>query len=432
MYRFAPSLARDMDIENLRVVLLNSICAIQEKVGLNIRVEDANQQENIEEKVIEMLEILEKFKLKHQPLTYQSNGLKFHRQFAMKLLSEKKAYSCFCTQEELKNKQKIAQKEGREYRYDGTCRLLKDIEVLENENPFVIRIQKPTTPISFTDTIKGKLHFELNDIDDFIIMEQDKYPTYNFACAIDDMIGNTTHIIRKEEYILDTPKQILIQKYLGYDSKIKYTHLPHILNEQNKKIGKNDNISSVSWLLDEGFLPEAILNYLIALGNKTPQDIFTFQEAIEWLDIEKISKSPVKFDINHLKYINKEHIKLLDDAILASHIGYSSKDIGFLAKLYTQEVETLKELKLKIDTIFSLREFPEDMKNECELLAKYLKEAPKIDDFDEFKKYLAKKTKLEEKDLLKPLRFILTGSFGGLELEDIYPALKNLLKEIQI
>lgn len=427
MYCFTPLLTSDMDIENLRIALFNYICAAQEKVGLGIRINDTNKQENIEE-----IQMLEQFKIKHQYPTYQSNSLKFHRQFAMKLLSEKKAYSCFCTKEELKNKQEVAQKEGRAYRYDGTCRLLKDIEVLDNENPFVIRIQKPALSVSFTDTLKGRLCFEPNEIDDFVIMQQDKYPTRNFACAIDDMIGNTTHIISKEEYVLDTAKQIFIQKYLGYNGKIKYTHLPCILNEQSKNISKNDDMASIKWLLDEGFLPEAISNYLILLGSQAPKDIFTVQEAIKWFDIEKFSKSPVKFDIKHLQYINKEHMKLLDDVKLASLIGYSSKDIGVLAKLYTEEASTLKKLKQKIDTIFTPREFPKEIENECTLLAKFLKEAPVLDDFDEFKQYLIKKTKLQEKNLLKPLQFILTGSFDGLELKDIYPTLKKLFKEIHI
>lgn len=432
MYRFAPSPTGDMHIGNLRVALFNFICATQESVGLNVRIEDTDKQRNIEGKDIEILEILEIFKIKHKPCVYQSHSLKFHHQFAAKLLSEKKAFSCFCTQDELCQKKELAKKESRAYRYDGTCKTLKDIEVLDNENPFVIRLKKPSQPISFTDTIKGKLSFEPDDIDDFVIMRQDKYPTYNFACAIDDMIGATTHIIRGEDHVSNTPKQILIHKYLGYEKKIKYTHLPIILNSENKKMSKRDDASSVMWLLNEGFLPQAISNYLILLGNKAPKEIFTLQEALSWFKLENISKSPAKFDINQLKYINKEHIKLLDELELASLLGYSSKDIGKLAKLYTQEASTIKELKLKIDTIFSKREFLEEIKDECCLIAKALKNAPMIDSYGEFKKYLISETALREDNFFQPLRFILTGSFHGPKLQDIYPLLKNLIKEIKI
>lgn len=429
MYRFALSPIGDMHIENLRVVLFNFICTVKENMGLDICIEDMEKQGYEDKKAIETLEILKKFNIKHNPPTYRSSNLKFYRQFAVKLLSEKRAFSCFCTKEELDKKRELAKKEGRAYRYDGVCKRLKDIEVLDNESPFVIRLKKPTQPVSFTDTLQGNLKFEL---DDFVILDYNKYPTYDFACAIDDMISDTSHIICKQECILSASKQTLIYKYLGYEKTIKYTHLPDILNSKNQKISKSDKVSSVMWLLNEGFLPEAITNYLIALGNEAPKYIFTLKEAMKWFDLDKISKSSVKFDIKELKKINKEHIKLLDELQLAALLGYSSKDVGKLAKLYTKEGSTIKELKQKIDTIFSKREFPKELKSECENVAAVLKNAPKIDDFDEFVVYLREKTALKDRSFFHALSFVLTGSFCTFELKDIYLILKNLMKEIQI
>jgi glutamyl-tRNA synthetase len=429
MYRFAPSPAGDMHIGNLRAALFNYICAQQSNEKFIIRIEDIDKERNIEGKDQEILEILHLFGISFDQVIYQSENLKFHRQLASKLLMDGNAFSCFCTPEIIKRKKEEAREAKVTYHYDGTCKKLSDEEVMVNENPFVVRIKKPDEAIEFTDTIKGKMRFEPRDIDDFVILKVDKTPTYNFACAIDDMLQSIGVIIRGEEHLSNTPKQELIRKYLGYTEKVEYAHLPAILNESGKKMSKEDNSSNVKWLLEEGFLPSAIANYLILIGNKTPTEIFTIDKALEWFELKNISKTPARFDMEKLRELNREHIKRLDTLELSKYIGYSSKDIGELAKVYLEEATTINEIKVKIDTIFSTKTC-EDFTEEFEMLKSASKDMPYFKEYDEFKAYLGQKSGLKDKKFLKPLRVLLTGTRSGPNLSDIYPHIKNYLGEI--
>lgn len=429
MFRFAPSPTGDMHIGNLRVALFNYICAKQKNEKFVIRIEDTDTLRNIEGKDKELLDILNLFGITYDQLSYQSENLKFHRQLATKLLMDKKAFACFCTPQTLDRKREEAKKNATAYRYDGVCKKLSDEEVLNNEAPFVIRIERPQDNITFSDIIKGELTFTPENIDDFVIMRVDKTPTYNFACAIDDMMSDISMVIRGEDHVSNTPKQILVRDYLGYDKNIKYAHLPIILNQEGKKMSKRDDASSVSWLLKEGFLPSAISNYLILIGNKTPKEIFVLEEAIQWFDLKNISKAPVKFDIDRLKHLNREHIKKTDSKTLSSLIGYLSQDLGDLAKLYTQEASTLEEIKSKIDKIFSKKSC-EEFPKEFEILKSIAKDAPFFKDFNDYKSYLSEKSSLKGKRLFKPLRILFTGEKDGPNLSEIYPYIKNYLGEI--
>ena len=429
MFRFALSPIGDMNINNLRVAIYNYMCAKQKGEKFIIRIEDSDIDKNIEAKDQEILELLSLFGIIYDEVVYQSNNLKYHRQLAMKLMIDKKAFACFCPEDLLEKKKKDAKKTNQTYKYDGTCEFLSDEEVLNNEKPFVIRAKKPNSIVTFYDHIQGDMNFEPDDVDSFIILKVNKYPTYDFACALDDMLYDISFIIREEKYLLSTPKQELIRKYLGYDKKIEYAHLP-IINTHDTKINKEHNISNIKWLLEEGFLPSAIVNYLILLGNnKISKDIFTLTEALTWFDIKSISKTPVKFDIDKLRFINREHIKLIEPLELSKMVGFSSKDIGELVKLYTKEVSTINELKLKIETIFSEKESSKNKKN-LDILKNIIKNAPYFKEFNEFERYLLQESNLKEKEFSKTLRFLITGTKQGLNLSDIYPYIKNYITEI--
>ena len=418
MYRFAPSPTRNLHIGNLRVAIFNYICAKQSGDMFIVRIEDCNKAKNIEGKDQEILDILAIFGISYDALYYQSENFKYHLQFASSLVDKKKAFACFCTQEELKTD-----------KYSGKCLHVSDDELLNNNLPFTIRIKKPEDTIHFTDTIKGNMSFTSSDVDSFVIMNQDKYPTYNFACATDDMIQGIKYIIRGEDHISNTPKQELIRKSIGYEGEIKYAHLPIILNSNGKKMSKDDEESSVKWLLDQGYMPEAIMNYLILLGNKVPTEIFSFTEALTWFELKNISKSSEKFDIDKLRFINREHIKLVEDVELSKRIGYSCASIGKLAKLYTQEASTTANIKDKIDTIFALKS-SDEYKEGLGKLKTIVKDAPYFEKFDEFKKYLEKKSELKGKNFLIPLQILLTGKKSGPDLAEVYPLIKNYLQEI--
>ena len=431
MYRFAPSPTGDMHLGNLRVVLLNYICSLKDKSGFIVRIEDTDKERNIPGKDKEILELLKLFGIKWDTLYYQRKNVKCHRELAAKLMIEGKAFACFCTEEELETKKEAAKKNGEAYRYDGTCEKLSNEEVLNNEKPFVIRMKKPKTAMKFVDAIKGEIGFEPENVDSFVIMRADKTPTYNFACACDDMLEGVSFVIRGEDHVSNTPKQDLIREGLGYTDKISYAHLPIILNTDGKKMSKRENESSVKWMLENGFMPEAIANYIISLGYKAPVEIFSLQDAAAWFDISKVSASPAKFDIKQLEYINREHIKIASDERLAELMKINPK-YAKIAKFYTQESSLLTEIKQKVEAIFNKKQIPDEFKNECELITNSAKSL-NLDDFESFeelKKALMNATNLKGKNFFMPLRILLTNATHGPELSELYPLIKPYLKEI--
>ena len=402
MYRFALSPTKDLQTEELRVALYSFISAKKSDKKFIIQIEDSNHEKNIQGKDREILEILNLFGITYDSVHYQSNNLKFHRQLASKLLMDSNAFSCFCTEEIIETKKEQAKQNATTYSYDGTCKKLTNDEVMANETPFVIRAKKPDD----------------KKIDDFMILRVDKTATSNFANAIDDMLNSVTTIIEDEKKWLDFQKQELIRNYLSYNEKIELIKLPTMLNS-----------FSVKSLLEDGFMPASILNYLLLLENKTEKEIFTLDEAFEFVDVNNLTKEEVKFDIDKLKDINKKHIKLLPQLQLAKLIGYSSKDIGELAKVYLEEASTINEIKAKIDTIFSKdksNEFSEDIKK----LKDISKNLPYFKEYDEFKDTLLKESPLDEQLFDKHLRVLLTGAESGPSLDKIYPHIKNYLGEI--
>lgn len=393
MYRFSASPTRDMSINDLRVALLNYICAKQADEQFIVRIEDGDKKRNIEGKDQDILNMLRLFGIDYSQLYYQSNNFKYHLQFASTLLDTKKAFICFCPQKDEASP------------CDGTCEHLSSQEVINNPRPFVIRLKKPN-----------------NKIDSFAIMSTDKYPTPTFACACDDMLQGVTTLIQEEEHLSNATKEEWVRKSLGYEQAMHYVHIPAIQNQKDE--------SAVLGLLDQGFMPEAILNYLLLLGNPTPCEIFYMIEALAWFDIKNISTSPAHFDIEKLRYINREHIKRTPDMELSKRMGYACDNIGKLAKLYTQEVSTTFEIKQKIDVLFAPKPLHVKYEKESKLLKELIQKAPYLDTFEAFEAYLLQKSELQGEAFLKPLRFLLTGCDNGPQLVLLYPLIKNYLKEI--
>jgi glutamyl-tRNA synthetase len=351
---------------------------------------------------------------------------------AMKLLLDKNAFNCFCSSDELEASKQKAKEDKKPYRYDNKCLNMSDEEVLTTEDkPFSVRIKKPKNDIEFDDISKGHFKTKPFDVDSFTILRQDKTPTYNFACAVDDMLYDISTIVRGEDHLSNTPKQILIRDCLKYTKEIKYLHLPMILNQETgKKMSKRDDGASVKQLVDMGFLPSAIANYLLLLGYNPEVEIFTIEDAVKWYDINKISKSPAKFDIKKLQQINRVYIEKLDEMRLSKIIGYADKDIGLLAKVFLEESNTTNELKEKIDAVLNKKDAPQDMEDEFNSIKECIKNMQPIDDFNEFKKELQEKTQLKGAKLMKPLRQILTNKSKGPNLSEIYPLIKNYLLKI--
>jgi glutamyl-tRNA synthetase len=411
MLRFASSPTTDMHIGNLRIALLNYIVSKQRKENFIVRIEDIDKKTNVEGKDQETLDILALFGIEYSQVIYQSQNVRFHSAMALQLIHEKKAFSCFCSSSWLEKKQDEAKAAKKVYKYDDACRNLPAELVIDNTNPFTVRIVRP----------EGDLSSESDSVDSFVIMSQDKTPTYNFASAVDDML-NDIDIVIDEFHIDNVLKQEHIRASLSYDKKINYIDIPVMLS--------NNDMPSVKFLLEEGYLPEAISNYLVLIGNKTPKEIFTMAEAIEWFDISKISKTPTHFDMEMLKHINREHLRNLDARELSRYVGFADAEIGELARIYLDEVGTTKELKSKINPIFSERKIPEALAEKSAIMVQIIKNAPYFEEYDAFKNYILDKSKFTEKEFVQLLRLLLTNSQNGPDVANIYKYLKNYIGEI--
>ncbi len=385
MLRFAPSPVGDMSIGNLRVAILNYIIAKQRDNKFLVRIEDIDKSKNIEGKDTEIMMILEKFAIKYNSVYHQSEHLNIHHNLALRLINEKRAF-----------------------RYELSS------------SEFVIKVKKPIENIIFNDIIKGEIETPLEEIDSFTILKSDGKPTSIFATACDDMLSGVDFIIRDENYLYDTPKQIYIKNLLGYMENIKYAHLSTVLN----------NVS-IKHLFKEGFIPDAIVNYLILLEYKNvPKEIFFLSDVIEWFNLENISKEPIRFDIDELKNINREHLKLIDNRNLSKVFGFVDGDIGKLAKLYLEEATTLNELKDKITPIFKPKDFSGEWGKEMRIIENIIYNAPAFNTFNEFKEDIIKKSGLEGDSLSKPLQILLTGAEDSPELSEIYPLIKSYILEV--
>ncbi len=420
MLRFAPSQTKSIDLSGLRVAIFNYIISKKLNEDLVIRIEDIDKDNIIEGKDKEILEILNLFSIEYKGVIYQNESLKYHQKLAMQLMAQKKAFSCFCSEDKIQELKDKAEKKGKVYSYDGFCETLSDETVLNTNAPFCVRIKKPEDSIKFTDSLKGDFSFKHFEVDYFEILNHDKTPTYNYACAVDDMIMNISTIIRDEQYLENTPKQIHVRDSLGYDKQINYIHLPKV----------NSTIKSVKQLIDDGFLPSAIANYLVLLGNETPKEIFSLEEAIQWFDIKKISQARVEFDLEELKAINQKHLEMIEDMRLSKILGFADTDIGKLGKLFLNEVSTIKQIKEKIDLIFSDKYDYKGSNDEFNKIKESLKKAPYFENLKDLEEYLSKETNLDNEQLSKPLKYILTKTQNGPDISHIYPLIKNYIGEI--
>lgn len=420
MLRFVASLTDDMHVGNLRIAILNYIVSKQLNEELLIRIDDTDKTKNIEGKEKDIIELLSLFSIEHQRVVYQSENLKYHQKMAMQLMSKKKAFSCFCSDEKLNELEDEAKKNKKIFNYDGFCATLSDETVINCNAPFTVRINKPKKEISFKDSLRSECLYNPSQIDSFIILKHDKTPTYDYACGIDDMIHDISTVIKEDNNLINTPKQIYLRSEFNYNKEIHYIHIPTISNDK----------PSIQCLIDEGFLPSAIANYLVLLGNDTPTEVFSLEEAIQWFDITKISKIDIKFDIEKLKFINRKHLQDMELMRLSKLLGFADLDIGKLAKVYLEEVSTLKELKSKIEPIFLKKSSFKGSNDNLNKVLICLRKAPFINSFDDLEKYIIKETSLNTESLSKILRYTLTGALSGPALSDIYPLIKNYIGEI--
>ncbi len=420
MLRFAISPTGDMDISALRLALINFIISKQKDEELLVRIDDTNTAKNIENKDKEILELLNLFGIEHSRVIIESENIKYHTGMGMKLLLDKKAFNCFCSKEALEEDKQKAKKEGKPYSYSGFCETISDETKFQCNAPFVVRAKKPAHDIKFNDLIEGECSYNPDEVDSVVILDVDKRPTADFASAVDDMLYNITFVITDKKHLVSTARQIHIRESLGYTQNIEYAHIQGLSGKE----------LSVKSLIDDGFLPAAIANYLVLLGTNAPSEIFSIEEAVEWFDLTKISKKSADFDMDKLKQINKEYLVNMDNMRLSKLLGFADEDIGVLGKLFLDECSTLNDIKVKVDKVFAKKESCKGFEKEFEVLKKTIEELPFIEEFDKFQKELEIKTALLGDRLLKPLSYILTGEIDSVKLKDIYPCVRNYLGQI--
>ena len=311
--RFAPSPTGYLHIGGARTALFNWLFARHNDGKMVLRIEDTDQGRLKEDSVSQIISSLKWLGISWDegPETggdygpyFQSERLDKYTKECERLMAEGKAYYCFCTSEELEADKEADRKARRPHRYSGRCRNLTDKQIekykAEGRKP-VVRFKMPEGSTVVKDIVRGDVTFDNNPMDDFVIMKSNGIPTYNFAVVVDDHSMGMTHVIRGEEHLPNTPKQVLLYDALGYETP-KFAHVPMILAPDKSKLSKRHGATSVEEFRDKGFLPEAIVNYLILLG-WSPEgntEIITLEDAAEQFSLKRVNKSSAIYDVTKL------------------------------------------------------------------------------------------------------------------------------------
>lgn len=343
--RFAPSPTGYLHIGGARTALFNFLLARKEGGVFILRIEDTDVARSTQESVDAILQAMEWLGMScDEGPYYQSERYDLYREKVARLLEEGKAYRCFCTPEELEAKRTQAEEEKRKPKYDGTCRNRKDCP---EGMPFVVRFHCPDTgATTFEDRIKGTIVFQNEEMDDLIIQRTDGTPTYNFVVVVDDAEMNISLVIRGDDHLNNTPRQILLYKALGYPVP-EFAHVPMILGSDHKRLSKRHGATSVMAYKELGFLPEALVNYLVRLGwSHGDQEIFSMEELIEIFSLDNVGRSAGVFNPEKLLWLNAHYMKTGDP-----------KRLGALLKEYLDEKGISTEKGPDLASVFvTLRE----------------------------------------------------------------------------
>ncbi len=325
--RFAPSPTGYLHVGGARTALFNWLLARKIRGTFILRIEDTDVARSTQESVDAILDAMKWLGLDwDEGPFYQSERFPLYKEYVDRLLVEGKAYRCYCTTEELEARREKAMAEGRKPKYDGTCRGL-DHEI--PGKPYVVRYRAPQDGVTaFNDLIKGPISFNNDELDDLIIQRTDGTPTYNFVVVIDDATMGITTVIRGDDHVNNTPRQILLYQALGYPVP-EFAHVPMILGADKTRLSKRHGATSVMAYKEMGFLPEALVNYLVRLGwSHGDQEIFTREELIEKFAIEQVGRSAGVFNPDKLLWLNAHYIKAGDPERLADLLVPFLKERG--------------------------------------------------------------------------------------------------------
>jgi glutamyl-tRNA synthetase len=448
-----------MHIGNARTALFNYLFAKKTGGTFILRIEDTDQERSTPEAVKVIVESLKWLGLdwdegyfgtgnekgEFGPYT-QMKRLSIYNEYLDKLLKEKKAYYCFCSAEEIEIERQKSVTAGTPYKYSGKCKRLSEEEIkakLANKERFVVRFQVAENVIvKFTDLVRGPVEFNTKEIGDFVIARSDGVPIYNFAVVIDDNLMKITHVIRGEDHLSNTPRQVLLNEAFGF-ALPAFAHLSMILGSDRSKLSKRHGETSLLAYRDKGFLPEAMFNYMSLLGwyPKDGVEIKTKEDICKNFDLKDVGHSGSIFDEKKLIWMNHEYImKLPEDAYLKNALPY-------LAKIEKSE-EWKKDVLLKIKTgVKSFNMIPElasvfteakavnqeaanvwsGINNAAATINAFIEVLKATEITKENCKTLiaeaGKKAGVKGKDLFMPIRIAITGQEHGEELANVLPAL---------
>jgi glutamyl-tRNA synthetase len=426
--RFAPSPTGYLHIGGARTALFNWLFSRHHGGEFVLRIEDTDQQRSTDESTKAILDAMAWMGLNwDEGPHFQAQRVDLHREMVQTLIKEDKAYYCTCTSEELESKRKEALATGRKPKYDGTCR----DKNLKKSPGSVVRFRGTQTGITIVeDLVKGNISFNNDELDDLIIERGDGYPTYNFAVVIDDALMNITHVIRGDDHVNNTPRQILMYQALGFDVP-KFAHVPMILGSDKARLSKRHGATSVMAYKEMGYLPEALVNYLVRLGwSHGDQEIFSPKELIELFDFSAVGKSPAIFNPEKLLWLNAHYIKeanpdrLMEEMKPLWPVGTNTGDAAFTQKVIADlqpRVKTLAELANMANFYFAEKiQYEEqaaqkfltsdvlahlkNMANAIPLVQNFSKEG-----LEEFLKAFVQERDIKFKVIAQPLRVALSG-----------------------
>ena len=343
--RFAPSPTGYLHVGGARTALFNWLLARKQGGTFILRIEDTDVERSTKESVDAILEGMKWLGLDwDEGPFYQSDYFPLYKEHVQKLLDAGKAYKCYCTAEELDAKRNLAMQEGRKPKYDGTCRERSD---QPEGRPYVVRFRAPRGGVTaFDDLIKGTITFPNEELDDLIIQRTDGTPTYNFCVVIDDASMRITTVIRGDDHVNNTPRQVQLYEALGFPVP-QFAHVPMILGSDKARLSKRHGATSVIAYRDMGFLPEALLNYLVRLGwSHGDDEIFSMDEMVQKFDIHNVGRSASVFNTEKLLWLNAHYIKNSDPERLADLLlpHLSSREVTTLGGPdLTAVVRTLQE-----------------------------------------------------------------------------------------
>ena len=377
--RFAPSPTGYMHIGNLRTALYEYLIAKSQGGKFILRIEDTDQERQVEGAVDVIYNTMRMTGLHHDegpdiggeygPYV-QSERMGLYMDYAKELVEKGEAYYCFCTKERLESL-KESNAEGAAFaKYDRHCLGLSKEDVqakLDAGVPFVIRQKMPDSgTTTFSDVVYGDITVENTELDDQILMKADGFPTYNFANVVDDHLMHITHVVRGSEYLSSTPKYNLLYKAFGWEPPV-YVHLPAVMRDAHHKLSKRHGDKSFEDLVREGYVVEAIVNYIALLGwsPSGTQEIFSLKELEENFDMAGLSKSPAIFDIKKLTWMNSEYLKAMDfekyyalaEPKLKEALGDTDLDLKKIAALLQKRLETLNDIPGLVEFFKTLPEY---------------------------------------------------------------------------